>query len=112
MHSAHINNLYNTAFWALVQQGCHTTTDAHAILRVCFYRLDLRPLTDVRSGNAFEAEARAAAQTQAENEAALIHRLVEIDEAGQKRDRDLQRYAARPDTHPDFQKQSAKGNII
>ncbi|KAJ3802591.1 Thg1 C terminal domain-containing protein [Lentinula aff. detonsa] len=29
----HINNLYNTAFWALVQQGGKTTTEAHAILR-------------------------------------------------------------------------------
>lgn len=32
--SAHINNLYNTIFWALVQQGGKTTTDAHAALRV------------------------------------------------------------------------------
>lgn len=30
---AHINNLYNTIFWALVQQGGETTTQAHAILR-------------------------------------------------------------------------------
>ncbi|KAJ4485509.1 Thg1 C terminal domain-containing protein [Lentinula aciculospora] len=29
----HVNNLYNTAFWALVQQGGQTTTEAHAILR-------------------------------------------------------------------------------
>ncbi|KAF4596637.1 tRNA-His guanylyltransferase [Pleurotus pulmonarius] len=29
----HINNLYNTIFWALVQQGGKTTTDAHAALR-------------------------------------------------------------------------------
>ncbi|EED81613.1 predicted protein [Postia placenta Mad-698-R] len=29
----HINNLYNTIFWALVQQGGETTTQAHAILR-------------------------------------------------------------------------------
>ncbi|EIN03965.1 tRNAHis guanylyltransferase [Punctularia strigosozonata HHB-11173 SS5] len=29
----HINNLYNTAFWALVQQGAHSTADAHAVLR-------------------------------------------------------------------------------
>jgi tRNA(His) guanylyltransferase len=33
--SAHINNLYNTAFWALVQQGGQTTTEAHETLRVC-----------------------------------------------------------------------------
>jgi len=32
---AHINNLYNTTFWALVQQGGQTTTEAHATLRVC-----------------------------------------------------------------------------
>ncbi|KAF5392440.1 hypothetical protein D9757_002141 [Collybiopsis confluens] len=29
----HINNLYNTAFWALVLQGGQTTTEAHATLR-------------------------------------------------------------------------------
>ncbi|RDB25872.1 putative tRNA(His) guanylyltransferase [Hypsizygus marmoreus] len=29
----HINNLYNTAFWALVQQGGETTTQAHHTLR-------------------------------------------------------------------------------
>ncbi|KAG7090131.1 hypothetical protein E1B28_011739 [Marasmius oreades] len=29
----HINNLYNTAFWALVNQGGQTTTEAHATLR-------------------------------------------------------------------------------
>ncbi|EGN99480.1 hypothetical protein SERLA73DRAFT_182441 [Serpula lacrymans var. lacrymans S7.3] len=29
----HINNLYNTVFWALVQQGAQTTTEAHATLR-------------------------------------------------------------------------------
>ncbi|PSR75579.1 hypothetical protein PHLCEN_2v9059 [Hermanssonia centrifuga] len=31
--TAHINNLYNTVFWALVQQAGETTTQAHAILR-------------------------------------------------------------------------------
>ncbi|KAG5717236.1 hypothetical protein E4T56_gene15661, partial [Termitomyces sp. T112] len=30
---AHINNLYNTVFWALVQLGGETTTQAHATLR-------------------------------------------------------------------------------
>ncbi|KDQ59148.1 hypothetical protein JAAARDRAFT_154422 [Jaapia argillacea MUCL 33604] len=29
----HANNLYNTAFWALVQRGNQTTTEAHASLR-------------------------------------------------------------------------------
>ncbi|KAL4074744.1 Thg1 C terminal domain-containing protein [Scleroderma yunnanense] len=29
----HINNLYNTVFWALVQEGGKTTTEAHATLR-------------------------------------------------------------------------------
>ncbi|EKM48545.1 uncharacterized protein PHACADRAFT_202682 [Phanerochaete carnosa HHB-10118-sp] len=29
----HINNLYNTTFWALVQQGGQTTTEAHSTLR-------------------------------------------------------------------------------
>ncbi|KAF8151033.1 Thg1 C terminal domain-containing protein [Crassisporium funariophilum] len=28
----HINNLYNTTFWALIQQGGQTTTEAHATL--------------------------------------------------------------------------------
>lgn len=32
---AHVNNLYNTAFWALVQEGKQTTTQAHETLRVC-----------------------------------------------------------------------------
>jgi tRNA(His) guanylyltransferase len=32
--SAHVNNLYNTVFWALVQQGGLSTTEAHARLRV------------------------------------------------------------------------------
>ncbi|KAF9483189.1 tRNAHis guanylyltransferase [Pholiota conissans] len=33
----HINNLYNTTFWALVQQGGETTTEAHATLKVKTY---------------------------------------------------------------------------
>jgi tRNA(His) 5'-end guanylyltransferase len=33
-HQAHINNLYNTAFWALVQQDGETTSQAHATLKV------------------------------------------------------------------------------
>jgi len=32
----HINNLYNTTFWSLVQQGGQTTTKAHATLRGTF----------------------------------------------------------------------------
>lgn len=32
----HINNLYNTTFWALVHQGGQTTTEAHATLRGTF----------------------------------------------------------------------------
>ena len=31
---AHINNLYNTTFWALVQQGGLSTKEAHESLRV------------------------------------------------------------------------------
>jgi len=31
---AHVNNLYNTTFWALVQEGQQTTTQAHEALRV------------------------------------------------------------------------------
>jgi len=37
IYLAHINNLYNTTFWALVQQGGQTTTEAHATLRVSNY---------------------------------------------------------------------------
>ncbi|EIW83701.1 tRNAHis guanylyltransferase [Coniophora puteana RWD-64-598 SS2] len=32
----HINNLYNTTFWALVQQGGQSTTQAHATLKGTF----------------------------------------------------------------------------
>ena len=32
--AAHINNLYNTVFWALVLKGGQNTTEAHATLRV------------------------------------------------------------------------------
>ncbi|KAH9481879.1 tRNA(His) guanylyltransferase [Psilocybe cubensis] len=32
----HINNLYNTTFWALIQQGGQTATEAHATLRGTF----------------------------------------------------------------------------
>ncbi|KAG1798508.1 tRNAHis guanylyltransferase [Suillus plorans] len=32
----HINNLYNTTFWALIQKGGQTTTEAHATLRCSF----------------------------------------------------------------------------
>ena len=35
--TAHINNLYNTVFWALVQQGGQTTREAHATLRVSWF---------------------------------------------------------------------------
>ena len=34
---AHINNLYNTTFWALVQEGGETTTEAHQTLKVRGY---------------------------------------------------------------------------
>lgn len=32
--TAHINNLYNTTFWALIQQGGLSTKDAHKRLQV------------------------------------------------------------------------------
>lgn len=35
---AHINNLYNTTFWALVQRGKQTHTEAHASLKGTFSR--------------------------------------------------------------------------
>jgi tRNA(His) guanylyltransferase len=34
--SAHINNLYNTTFWALIHQGGLSKKDANEALRVCF----------------------------------------------------------------------------
>jgi tRNA(His) 5'-end guanylyltransferase len=34
--SAHVNNLYNTAFWALIYQGGQSKKDAHESLRVRF----------------------------------------------------------------------------
>ena len=34
---AHINNLYNTCFWALVQQGEQTVSQAHETLRVRYF---------------------------------------------------------------------------
>jgi tRNA(His) 5'-end guanylyltransferase len=33
---AHINNLYNTTFWALVLKGKMSTTEAHNALKVRF----------------------------------------------------------------------------
>ena len=45
--TAHINNLYNTAFWSLVQQGGQTTTEAHAALRVS------RCLLNVKNGHGY-----------------------------------------------------------
>ena len=38
---AHINNLYNTVFWALVQQGKKTVREAHAELNVCTISITL-----------------------------------------------------------------------
>jgi tRNA(His) 5'-end guanylyltransferase len=35
-HVAHINNLYNTTFWALVKQGNRTTQEAHGDLKGTF----------------------------------------------------------------------------
>lgn len=37
--TAHINNLYNTIFWALVQEGNQSTTQAHETLRVRIFSL-------------------------------------------------------------------------
>ena len=34
MHVGHINNLYNTTFWTLVQQGGMTTKEAEEALKV------------------------------------------------------------------------------
>lgn len=37
-HIAHINNLYNTTFWALIQLGNLTHPEAHATLKGSFAR--------------------------------------------------------------------------
>lgn len=34
---AHINNLYNTTFWALIQKGGQTATEAHVTLKVFIF---------------------------------------------------------------------------
>lgn len=35
-YPGHINNLYNTTFWAMVLQGGMKNTDAELELKVCF----------------------------------------------------------------------------
>jgi len=35
MEIGHINNLYNTTFWALIQQGGMGNTEAEQMLKVC-----------------------------------------------------------------------------
>lgn len=34
-HTGHINNLYNTTFWSLVQLGGINNTEAEKMLAVC-----------------------------------------------------------------------------
>lgn len=36
VYLGHINNLYNTTFWAMVLQGGMKNTDAELELKVCF----------------------------------------------------------------------------
>lgn len=49
---AHINNIYNTVFWALVQQGGQTTKEANETLLVCINRfLCIPPLIDHQGTN-------------------------------------------------------------
>lgn len=56
-HTAHINNLYNTTFWALVQQGGSSTADAHQRLKVCFWNnICVLPLNHCRVGDGFQGE--------------------------------------------------------
>lgn len=59
--TAHINNLYNTTFWALVLKGKMSTTEAHNALKVQFlvsagcgrFALTVAPFT----GDDFKSEA-------------------------------------------------------
>lgn len=55
--TAHVNNLYNTVFWALVQQGDQTSTEAHATLRVTLIPYSERNLADSMSGHRLCAKA-------------------------------------------------------
>lgn len=53
-NTAHINNLYNTTFWALVLQGGQSTTEANQTLSVSRFRqllLHHTVLTDFLLGN-------------------------------------------------------------
>lgn len=47
-YAGHINNLYNTTFWAMVQQGGMSNTDAERELQVSYLTILVRLATDRR----------------------------------------------------------------
>lgn len=50
MLAGHINNLYNTTFWALIQQGGMTNQEAEKALAVCDVALIKTSPSNVQSG--------------------------------------------------------------
>ena len=48
MTVGHINNLYNTTFWAMVQQGGIGTTEAEQELKVSVYSTPDNPKSGAR----------------------------------------------------------------
>lgn len=50
--TGHINNLYNTTFWALVQQGGMTTQEAEGTLKV----IDIWPLLQISATHPADKE--------------------------------------------------------
>ncbi|KAF9007410.1 tRNAHis guanylyltransferase-domain-containing protein [Cyathus striatus] len=56
----HINNMYNTVFWALVLKGGKTTTEAHAVLRLSFVDRNWIGIyaTDIFTEDALRIQAR------------------------------------------------------
>jgi hypothetical protein len=56
--AAHINNLYNTTFWALILKGGLSTAEAHAALKVGDFVPVISPMTEASLGYQFKSEAR------------------------------------------------------
>lgn len=49
--AGHINNLYNTTFWALIQQGGMTNQEAEKALAVCDVASVKTNVSDMQSGH-------------------------------------------------------------
>lgn len=48
--AGHINNLYNTTFWALIQQGGMTNQEAEKALAVCDVAIIKTNISDMHVG--------------------------------------------------------------